>query len=124
MARILLIDDDAAMRTATSRSLTAAGHTVTDYPDGRGAIEHIERDPPDLLITDIFMPEMEGLETIRQARELQAGLPIIAMSGISLAAGDYLPIAAKFGAVATLKKPFRPAELLALVARLLTPPQE
>ena len=123
MARILVIDDDAAMRRITSRLLAAAGHSVADYPNGRGAIEHIEKDPPDLLITDIFMPEMEGLETIRRARELQAGLPIIAMSGISLAAGNYLPIAEKFGAVATLKKPFQSAELLELVARLLTPPE-
>ena len=77
---------------------------------------------PDLLITDIFMPEMEGLETIRQARALQPGLPIIAMSGFSFEERDYLGVAEKFGALASLRKPFRPTELLDLVNRLLTAP--
>jgi len=74
-----------------------------------------------LLVTDIFMPEMEGLETIRLARDLQSKMPIIAMSGVNFEGGDYLEIAEKFGALATLKKPFRPAELLDLVSRLLVP---
>jgi CheY-like chemotaxis protein len=65
------------------------------------------------------MPEMKGLETIRQVRARHPAMPIIAMSGLSFAARDYLEMAEKFGAVASLKKPFRPAELLALVARLL-----
>lgn len=121
MAKILVIDDDPSMRRATARALEAAGHTVAAHENGRGAVQEIEKQPPDLLVTDIFMPEMEGLETIREARKRQPGLPIIAISGASFEDLDldYLAIAEKFGAVASLKKPFRPAELIELVNRLL-----
>jgi CheY-like chemotaxis protein len=119
MAKILVIDDDPAMRRATSRALEAAGHVVALHANGRGAVREIEKNPPDLLITDIFMPEMEGLETIREARLRRPTLPIIAMSGFTFEERDYLGIAEKFGAVASLKKPFRPAELIGLVNDLL-----
>ena len=123
MAKILVIEDDPAMRRAACRVLEGAGHAVTAYKNGRGAIEHIEKEAPDLLITDIFMPEVEGLETIRRARALCPAMPIIAISGFALDSADYLKVAEKFGAVASLKKPFRPAELLDLVSRVLaTPP--
>ena len=119
MAKILVIDDEPGILRIACAALEAAGHSVAAYPDGRGGIEHIRREAPDLLITDIFMPEMEGLETIRQARALHSLMPIIAISGVSFDDGDYLDIAEKFGAVATLKKPFRPADLLGLVIQLL-----
>ena len=119
MAKIVLIEDDPALRRVTLRALGAGGHTVHAYENGRGAIEHLRSEDPDLLITDIFMPEMEGLETIRRVRALRPELPIIAISGFMFGTGDYLEIAEKFGAIATLKKPFRPAELLDLVSRLL-----
>jgi CheY-like chemotaxis protein len=121
MAKIVVIEDEPAMRRMTCRTLEGAGHAVAAFADGRGGIEHIRQHPTDLLITDIFMPEMEGLETIKQARNLRTGMPIIAMSGLSFEGGDYLRIAERFGAVATLKKPFRGSELLELVSRLLAP---
>ena len=124
MANIVVIDDEPGVLRIARLALEGAGHAVVTYPDGRGGIEHLGRASPDLLVTDIFMPEMEGLETIRLARELHAQLPIIAMSGVYFEGGDYLQIAEKFGAVATLSKPFRPAELLELVARLLAEQQE
>ena len=71
MAKIFVIDDDPAMRRATCRALEAAGHAVGAYENGRGAIHDIQKTPPDLLVADIFMPEMEGLETIREARARQ-----------------------------------------------------
>ena len=90
MAKIFVIDDDPAMRRVTSRALEAAGHVVAVHADGRGAVRAIETDPPDLLITDIFMPEMEGLETIREARVRRPALPIVAMSGFTFEEHDYL----------------------------------
>ena len=119
MAKIVVIDDEPGVLRIACLALEAAGHAVFAYPDGRGGIDHIKRERPDLLITDIFMPEMEGLETIRLARGLRSEMPIIAMSGVYFEGGDYLEIAEKFGAVATLRKPFRPSDLLDLVARLL-----
>ena len=124
MARIIIIDDEPGILRVACLALEAAGHAVAAYPDGRGGIAHIKRDPPDLLVTDLFMPEMEGLETIRLARDLQAQMPIIAISGVFVESGGYLEIAEKFGAMATLKKPFRPADLVDLVARLLAERQQ
>ena len=123
MAKILVVEDDAAMRRASCRVLRDAGHAVVDFENGAAAIEQVERDAPDLLITDIFMPEVEGLETIRRVRALRPALPIVAISGFTLeGGGDYLEIAQRLGAVATLKKPFRSADLLAVVSRLLAKP--
>ena len=119
MAEILVIDDDPRMRRAAQRILQAAGYGVRTYENGTGAIADLAAEPADLLITDIFMPDMEGLETIRRARELRPAMPIMAITGLSFDERDYLEIALRFGAAATLKKPFRPAELLETVARLL-----
>jgi len=124
MARIIVIDDEPGICRIACAVLEAAGHTVVAYPDGRGGIAHIKKDPPDLLVTDLFMPEMEGLETIRLARDLQSQLPIIAISGVYFEGGDYLEIAEKLGALATLRKPFLPGDLVDLVARLLAERQD
>jgi two-component system chemotaxis response regulator CheY len=119
MAKILVIDDEPGIRDIICRVLEDSGHEVRSYENGRGAIENIKSWPADLLITDIFMPEVEGLETIRHIRQLRRDLPIIAISGVDLAGRDYLGIAKKFGAVATLKKPFWPVNLLDVVSRVL-----
>jgi len=120
MAKVFVIDDEAGLRRVIARALQDAGHAVSVHEHGRHAIDRIEQERPDLLITDIFMPEMEGLETIRRARQLRPQMPVIAMSGYSDEQGDYLAIAEKFGADATLRKPFSLAELVQLVARLLS----
>jgi CheY-like chemotaxis protein len=119
MAKIIVIDDDRRFLRAIRRMLEASGHTVIAYEDGRPAIAQIGNEIPDLLITDVFMPEMEGLETIRRARAISSILPIIAISGRSITGVDYLQIARHFGASATLAKPFRRAELVGLISRLL-----
>ena len=120
MAEIVLIEDDPAVQRVIRRALAVGGHTVDAFENGRGAIDHLRSADPDLLITDIFMPEMEGIETIQRVRALKPHLTIIAISGFMFGSADYLEIAEKFGAIATLKKPFRPAELLELVSRLLS----
>ena len=107
------------------RVLKQAGHLVTAFRDGRAAIERLRREAADLLITDIFMPEMEGLETMQHAHALYPAMPIIAVSGGgSLQLMEYLRFARRFGAIETLQKPFRATDLLAVVTPLLRPPPE
>ena len=120
MAKVLVIDDEPGIRSIMCRVLQAAGHEVTAFANGAGAIDHVRQEPVDLLITDIFMPDVEGLETIREIRGIRAEIPIIAISGVDFDGGDYLGVAGKFGAVATLKKPFWPADLLEVVSRVLS----
>jgi CheY-like chemotaxis protein len=120
MAKILVIDDEPGIRLIICRALEDAGHEVVEFENGRGAIENVEGEAADLLITDIFMPDVEGIETIREIRRRRPDLPIIAISGVDFEGRDYLRVARKFGAAATLKKPFWPADLLKLVSRVLT----
>jgi CheY-like chemotaxis protein len=119
MAKILVIDDELGIRVIICRVLAEAGHQVVSFENGGGAIEHLKQEAADLLITDIFMPDVEGLETIRQIHRLRPELPIIAISGVDFAGGDYLGVARKFGAAEVLKKPFWPADLLELVSHML-----
>lgn len=121
MAKVLVIDDEPGIRGIMCSALGAAGHEVVDFADGGGAVEYVREQPADLLITDIFMPDVEGLETIREIHRLQPDMPIIAISGVEFEGWDYLGVARKFGAAATLRKPFWPADLLDLVSRVLSP---
>jgi CheY-like chemotaxis protein len=120
MAHILVIDDDPVLRRVVTLALEAAGHSVLRCENGRKAVAFLEHDHADLLVTDIVMPEMDGVETVRAVRQLDPDLPILAISGGgSFDPKDYLGIAKAFGATAVLPKPFRPAELLDLVTQLL-----
>lgn len=108
MARILVIDDDAGVRDTLSRALEHGGrHQVTVAADGREALRLAEREPFDLVITDINMPEMDGIEVMMTLSQQQPGLPVIAISG-----GGRLPkelllsSASLLGAVTSLPKPF------------------
>lgn len=117
MARLLLLDDDALLREMLAEALTAAGHTVTQAADGRQARACPEID---LVITDLVMPESEGLETIAALHQARPNLPIIAISGAPINSGIYLRMAAQLGAHRALAKPFDLAELLRHVDELLT----
>jgi CheY-like chemotaxis protein len=127
MARILVIDDDPAVRAAMQMVLERDGFEVNAVGDGPTGIKLVAAEDFDLLLVDLFMPGMDGLETIRQVHRHKPGLPVIIMSGLSFAyAGaqppDFLAMAGKLGAVGNLKKPFRPRELLAVVAEGLGTP--
>jgi CheY-like chemotaxis protein len=123
MAHILVIDDDAVLRRVITLSLEAAGHTVLRCENGRKAVDFLAHDHADLLITDILMPEMDGVETVRAARRLQPNLPILAISGGgSFAPDDYLGIARAFGATDVLRKPFHPPDLVERVTKMLAAP--
>ena len=124
MARIQVIDDDQAIRTTIKLLLEREGHDVFVAEDGRMGIEQFKTGRFDLLIVDIFMPGMDGLETIRSIRQLQTEIPIIVISGYAFRTTlekvpDFLEMAVKFGAASSLQKPFRPSQLLSIVAKCL-----
>ncbi|WGD52855.1 response regulator [Bradyrhizobium sp. CB1650] len=125
MANILIVDDDPAVQIAIRLILERAGHRVTAATDGHMGLALFEGGRFDLLFLDIFMPGMDGLETMRHIRVQQPAAPIIVISGRSVtpdayAEPDFLKMATKLGAVASLKKPFRPEALLAAVDGCLT----
>jgi DNA-binding response OmpR family regulator len=122
MARILIVDDDDTICSLVALILTQAGHTAIAVQNGRDAARLLHREPYDLVITDILMPERDGLETIMALRREKKQVPVIAMSGMSRDAPLYLEVAKKLGAVRTLAKPFTGPELVALVNGVLQEP--
>ncbi len=120
MARILIIDEEEQVRRYLRKILEAQGHEVVAASDGKLGIELCREEPTDLIITDIFMPEKEGLETIRELRRDYPDVKIIAISGGGRTGNlDFLPLAEKFGALRTLDKPFTRQEMLDAVQEVL-----
>jgi CheY-like chemotaxis protein len=118
MAEILVIDDEPHIRRLIARILSGAGHIVHEADSGRDGIELFHQVHPALVITDIVMPDMEGIEVIRELHQDAPTIPILAISGRG-ASLLYLRLATGLGATATLAKPLGTAELLSVVARLL-----
>ena len=124
MAMVLVVDDDESLLEMMRHMLQRYGFEVCTVRNGREA-ESLLRDEPalDLLITDIFMPEMDGVETLRLFRELRPELPAIAMSGGTNAiSGDILELVGKLGFRHRLEKPFTPDQLYAVVRTALGGP--
>ncbi len=120
MARILLIDDDAAVRYALKQVLERAGHQVEEANDGMVGIDVYNATRPDIVVTDIIMPNQEGIETIIKLKRMAPEIAIIAMSGGGRTGNrDYLGMAEKLGAAKVMPKPFRPRELVEAVQALL-----
>jgi two-component system, chemotaxis family, chemotaxis protein CheY len=116
MAKILVIDDDAIVRLTIVQILEYAGHQVVIAEDGRRGMAAFLSEQPDLVITDIIMPEQEGIQTITEMRKARPDAKIIAVSGGGRVGNtDFLRIAAAIGAVGTVQKPFDPLALLAAV---------
>jgi CheY-like chemotaxis protein len=120
MTRILLVDNDEFFRTMLGSMLLKLGYDVVEVSDGRQALKSHEASPVDIVITDLLMPEQEGLETIQQFQEKHPGVRIIAMSGgaCHINARQFLAIASLFGADRTLVKPFPAAALLTAIEEL------
>jgi DNA-binding response OmpR family regulator len=117
---ICVIDDDESVRQTVGRILKGAGYAVVDAKDGEAGLRAVERSKSAMIITDIVMPNREGIETIREAKQRFPAIPIIAISGGGRLGPDgFLDLALKLGADDCLAKPFRPAELLDKVRRLL-----
>ena len=118
MARILIVDDDPLVRKMLERSLGGAGHTVVPAADGREARERIAVEPIDLVITDIDMPEVDGLQIIASLRREKIAVPILALSARS-GRDSRLNMATAFGADRALMKPFDLRQLLDTVEELV-----
>jgi len=120
MKNILIIDDEDDFRVMLAQMLRTAGYAVTAASDGMQGMKEFEKRRPDLIITDIFMPEKEGLSTIMDAKKSDPSVKIIAMSGGGRVWNmDALPTAITLGADAALYKPFHQEEFLCLVSQLL-----
>jgi CheY-like chemotaxis protein len=121
MTRVLVMDDDDVLRSAMRVVLEEAGYEVIDAADGAAGLRLYRERGADLVVVDIFMPEMDGLEVIRA---LRTGIPrprLIAMSGGGQAGReDILSIATALGAARTLKKPFMAPDLLEAARDLLS----
>ena len=117
MPRILLAEDDDSLRAFLSRALQRAGYEVTACADGDEALKVLDDHQWDLLLTDIVMPGVDGIEVARQAAARQQGLPIMFITGfaaVALAAGDRAPAGAK-----VLSKPIHLREIVAEVERMV-----
>ena len=122
MAKVLVVEDSAAVRLAVTEVMEQAGHAVAEAENGRIAIKRLETESFDLVITDVLMPEADGVEVIKAVRARHPDTRVLAMSGgaPNLPAGYALKMAEMFAADAVLYKPFLNEELKKAVARLLS----
>lgn len=124
MTRILVIDDDASVTASIKMMLELSGFAVSVAHDGRSGIKAVEAGKFDLMIVDIFMPDMDGFETLQVLRQRHPSMPILVMSGVAFPdpmgkTPHYLSMATKLGANESLHKPFTPQELLGAIQRCL-----
>jgi len=121
MKKILLIDDDQVLREIGAEILQRGGYAVICAEDGNRGVALFRSECPDLVITDIIMPEKEGIQTIIEIRSLRSDAKVIAMSGGGRRVGrtDFLKVARTIGAADVILKPLDPGELLARVGNCL-----
>lgn len=119
MASLLIIDDDESIRSLLAQAMTHAGHTVREAADGNKGLALYRAEPSDIVLTDLVMPEKEGLATIMELRREYPQVRIIAMSGgFAHDSRVYLHMAERLGAVRVLRKPFSLAELETVIAEV------
>jgi len=120
MIQVLVIDDEAAVRAFVQQTLEEEGYRVSEAADGEEGLSALQTTPVDLIITDIFMPNKEGIETIRTVRKQFPQIKILAISGGGRHKLTHsLPEALQFGAHGTLTKPFTPDQLVEAVTTVL-----
>lgn len=120
MAKILVIEDEDDFRGVLAMMLAHENHEVSTAANGVEAMRHLSATEFDVVITDVLMPEKDGVETIMGLRRSSPSTKIIAMSGGGrIGSQDYLTIAAKLGASGTLPKPFSREQLLAAIGQAL-----
>jgi len=119
MRRILVIDDEEQICEMLHKKLESAGYEVGEAPNGKVGLKLFRENPFDLVITDIFMPEKEGLETIRELRKDFPELKIIAITGgYSSGPDELLNVARMLGANRTFPKPFKLKEIVETINEL------
>jgi CheY-like chemotaxis protein len=122
MPTILIIDDDDSLRDALRRTLHKESYTIMEASEGRQGLKQLESQPVDLILLDMFMPDKDGLETIRDLRRIHPGIRVIAMSGGGFKGKvDVLPVVKRLGVRRTLAKPFTREQLLEAVREELLP---
>lgn len=120
MPHILVIDDEHLVRASLRVLLESHGYTVVTADCGRTGIEAVAKGVFDVVLCDVFMPEMDGFETIRAIHERDPTVPVIVISGFtfrntSAPAPDFLAMATELGAACSLRKPFRPSDVLGAI---------
>ena len=121
MARVLVVDDDDTARVAMRRVLSSLGHQATDVADGAEALRLLEVSHFDLVITDVYMATVDGMELLMRIRQRGLNVPVVAVTGGGyVATDDLLAMASALGAAATLGKPFTPQQLRDTIEPLLT----
>lgn len=124
MARILVVDDDAMVRGTIRASLQRAGHQIIEAGDGLEAIATLERESVDLVVSDIIMPEVDGIGLLLKLRKQYAALKVIVISGGGRTQNvDFLRMAETLGADRVLAKPFTPDQLQSAVQAVLAAPR-
>lgn len=120
MPRILIVDDEAEIRSLMKEILEGNGYEVDEAPDGNEAVRSMAAARADLVITDMLMPDKEGLETMREIRSSHPDVKIIAISGGGLIGPEsYLTLAKSLGADRTFTKPFDLHEVLGAIEELI-----
>lgn len=120
MKRILVIDDEEQICEMLHKKLESVGYVVEEAQNGKIGLKLHRENPFDLIITDIFMPEKEGLETIRELRKEQPALKIVAITGgYSSGPDELLSVARMLGADRTFAKPFKLKEITEAINELL-----
>lgn len=120
MARVLVMDDEEDLRRVLVRALEGAGHEAYEAGNGADGLHEIKTRAVDLVVTDVVMPEMDGLEFMRELGRLRPGMRVIAISGGGVwDKNSLLTVAGMLGAVKTLSKPFELDEFLKLVSEVL-----
>jgi CheY-like chemotaxis protein len=120
MAKVLLVEDSDGLRGLMRLGLQAAGFEVEEAPDGKQALERQRRSPADVVVTDLFMPEMDGIEIIEALRQEFPDTGVVAISGVASKTGtDFLEVAIEIGARCALRKPFAIPELVDAVREAL-----
>ncbi|MND65656.1 Alkaline phosphatase synthesis transcriptional regulatory protein PhoP [compost metagenome] len=118
---VLVVEDDPLLLKNLAACFAAAGCAVMTASDGVIGLKRFEENRPDVVVTDIIMPDREGVETIMAMKARDPAVPILAISGGGrIGAGEFLSLAVGLGADAGLAKPFRSGDLLAAVADLLS----